>query len=81
MPEPREPQQDFELEGPEPTNREIAEACRELLSEEEYQDLLAMADTVELDLFLGDVQILLETKGIDADDFLENKGLMKYFGK
>lgn len=69
-----------EEEPGEPTNREFAEACREVLPEEEYLGLLDVVDLLELPDFIAHVQLALEPYVNDPDEFLEQKGLSKWSG-
>lgn len=58
----------------EPTNAEYAEACRELVTKEEYLSLLELVEELESADFLGHVFTVLEPYVDDPEEYLRSKG-------
>lgn len=68
------PEEASEQEKPEPTSKELAEACQEILSEEDCQELAAM----DFEEALGYAFTLLIENGIeDPEVFLREKGILE----
>lgn len=57
----------------EPTSRELAEACKEVLSEEDCEELSSM----EIDDAIGYAFTLLIEAGEDPEEFLKEKGILE----
>lgn len=68
-----ETQEEQEQEAGEPTPEELADACKEVLTEEDCQELASM----EIDDAIGYAFTLLLEAGEDPDEFLKEKGILE----
>ena len=67
------PQEADEQESKEPTVKELITVCREVLSQEDCDELA----TMEFEDALNNAATMLEAEGIDWVSFLTEKGLLE----
>lgn len=62
-----------EVPRPEPTAQELADVCKEVLSDEDCQELAVL----NFDDAIGYAFTLLLENGEDPDEFLKSKGILE----
>jgi len=66
-------QESNEQESKEPTTQELVEVCREILSQEDCDELA----TMDFDEALNNAATMLEEQGVDWVGFLIEKGILE----